>query len=72
MYYFIVSNSFSLVTTDSSNLISKAVVVWSLIENALTLHGWNAKQFIVQHHYLITSLRINFYYFPMTLNHVGL
>ena len=38
--YFNVSSSFSLATTDSSNLISKAVVVWSLIEKALTLQAW--------------------------------
>ena len=75
MYYFNVSSSFSLATTDSSNLISKAVVVWSLIENALTLQGWNAKQlsstslFNYEPTYKIHN---HFYYFPTALYRSGL
>lgn len=33
------SSNLSLATTESSNLISNAVVVWSLIAKALTLQG---------------------------------
>ena len=70
MYYFIVSSSFSLATTDSSNLISKAVVVWSLIENALTLQGWNAKQFSstsLFNYEPTYKIHNHFYYFPTAL-----
>ena len=41
--YLRLSSDLSLATTESSNLISNAVVVWSFIANALTLHGWKEK-----------------------------
>jgi len=43
-FYLRLSSDLSLATTESSNLISNAVVVWSFIANALTLQGCEASE----------------------------